>query len=151
MKATEVIKRDHRAAEDLFSKFKKAEESERDQMAEDIFRALETHEAMEDRYFYPALEDKMEDNAVLDQLEDEQKQLERDVKRIKKLTRSRNEQLEVAMDKILAHAKKEEKEIFTKAEKVLTDQELEDLGDKMEPMSAVGSSEERIAVFGDEE
>ncbi len=141
MKATDVIKRDHRAAEAIFKKFKKASEEERDEMAPKIFKALDTHEEMEDTYFYPELEEKMGDKKAFKELEKEQATLAKEVAKVKALKRNRNKRIIETLEKVLKHAKKEEREILSKAGKLLGSERLEELGEKMEPMSAVAQEE----------
>ena len=144
MKATEVIARDHRAAEELFEKFKAAPEEEKKPIEHELFAALNVHEVMEDMHFYPALKDKAEENEVLKEVLHEQTTLKlgamgTHLKEI--VTGPKEERIEDVMEKVLAHAKKEETEIFPLAEQLLSVEELEELGAKMEPMSAVAAKE----------
>jgi len=143
MKATDVIKRDHEAAKDLFEKYKKAAYEDRPPIAEKIFEALEAHEKMEDDYFYPALADFLKDNEVFKELEREQDALADEVDEIRAMDPSpgRDERIKAVMDIVLAHAKKEEREILTRAEEYLDEETLEELGEQMEPESAVAKSE----------
>lgn len=142
MKATDVIKRDHRAAEALFNKFKKASQSEKEKMETRIFEALTTHESMEDNYFYPALKELMADDKMLAGLEREQVGLEADVLAARTIPGHRSARIESIIETVLAHAKKEESDIFPQAEKLLGEEELERLGDDMEPESAVANDRE---------
>ena len=142
MKATDVIKRDHKAAEVLFNKFKEASPSEKEKMETRMFEALTTHESMEDNYFYPALKEKMEDDKALAELEREQMGLEADVLVARTIPGDRSARIEKIMEAVLAHAKKEETALFAKAEKLLGKEELERLGEDMEPESAVANDHE---------
>lgn len=139
MKATDVIKRDHRAAEALFDKFKKATASEKEKMESRIFEAITTHESMEDNYFYPALKEILEDDKVLVGLEREQMGLEADILAARTIPGDRSARIEKIIEVVLAHAKKEETEIFPKAEKLLGKEELERLGEDMELESAAAN------------
>jgi hemerythrin superfamily protein len=145
MKATDVILRDHRAAEELFAKFKAASGDERDAVAKDIFKALTAHELMEDTHFYPALKERLGDDATLQELEQEQTSLKMDVTgdhAIDMLPGDHTERITEMMEKVLAHAKKEEVELLPKAESALGAEELERIGVEMEPDSAVAKSKE---------
>jgi hemerythrin superfamily protein len=140
MKATDVIRRDHKTAEALFAKFKSASESEREAMESKIFDALTTHETMEDRHFYPALRGKNIDIAgIFSDLEGEQLKLAGSVLAARALPGDKSSRIIEMMDTVLAHAKKEESELLPKAEEALSATELEELGAKMEPDSAVAN------------
>ena len=139
MKATDVIRRDHEAAKALFEKYQKANQEDHAAMEEKIFKALDTHEKMEDTYFYPALEETLNEDAALADLEREQGELETEVAGIKAMNGDKSEALKAAMDNVLAHAKKEEAEILPKAEQTLSAEKLEELGAQMEPQSAVAN------------
>jgi hemerythrin superfamily protein len=144
MKATEVIERDHRAAEALFTQFNDAGPDEKGDLARKIFKALDTHELMEDNHFYPALKDAAgEDDATLDNIEQEQAELKVEVMGVQAMdfiTREHDEHIAKVMEKVLAHAKKEESVIFPKAKELLDEDMLEQLGEEMEPDSAVANS-----------
>jgi hemerythrin superfamily protein len=152
MKATDVIARDHRAAEALFEEFLNAPKEDKSGIEHKLFAALNAHEIMEDMHFFPALKDKLGgDHEALKEVMHEQTTLKlgamgTHVKEI--VTGPHDERIEDVMEKVLAHAKKEEAEIFPLAEEVLSAAELEELGEKMEPMSAV-SVQEKIEKITD--
>jgi hemerythrin superfamily protein len=142
MNATEVIKRDHEAAKDLFEAYKNASKEDRKPMEEKIFDALDAHEKMEDAHFYPALRGAVEDDTELSDIESEQAELAAQVEEVRSMAGDRDERIKEMMDAVLAHAEKEEDDIFPMAEDVLSAEELENLGEQMEPDSAVAKSEE---------
>lgn len=141
MKATDVIRQDHRAIEDLFTEFKEASPERREEMEDIIFDALDTHEKMEDEYFYPAIRDEVEDADMVMELENQQMKLKVEVLAARALPGDRDKRIEEMMDTILAHAEKEEREILPEAERVLGSEKLEALGEEMEPESAVANAE----------
>ncbi len=139
MKSTDVIKRDHEAAKELFDKYKAGSSEERGALEPDIFKALATHEKMEDDYFYPALDGKL-DLSEFQEAEEEQQTLEEQVTEIQAMEADAREQaLLDAMDKVLAHAEREES-FFPDAEAALGEEASEALGEQMEPNSAVANS-----------
>ncbi len=143
MKATDVITRDHRAAEVLFEEFKAAAEEDKREIEKKIFSALTAHELMEDTHFYPALLKKGADDKELQNMIAEQLKLEASttgIRALEKVTGEHDERLLEVMDNVLAHAKKEESEILPKAEEWFTEEELEEMGAKMEPDSAVAKA-----------
>lgn len=140
MRATDIIKRDHTAVKDLFQQFKSAEEEDRDELCEKIIDALETHETMEDTYFYPALKESGKDKGMVEGMEREQKKLAEELGGIKDMDEGRNDGLEKFMNKVLAHAQKEEREILPMAERILGAAKLEELGEAMKPESAAANA-----------
>lgn len=144
MKATDVIKRDHEAIEAYFKEFEAASTDERVDMEPKLFNMLTAHELMEDRHLYSALSDRLEDDSILKELKDEQSKLEVEASAIRMMVGVRDEKLLEAFPKILAHAKKEQDELFPLAEKVFTPQELEDIGNAMAPRSAVEAADDSI-------
>jgi hemerythrin superfamily protein len=144
MKATDVIKRDHKAIEDMFKKFEAASSEERADMEGKFFNMLAAHELMEDRHFYPALDGKLDDNVVLNELEAEQKKLHLEAGTIRLMVGVRDKALLAAMDTIIGHAKKEEELLFPLVEEVLSEEELESIGNEMAPHSAVEAADDSL-------
>jgi hemerythrin superfamily protein len=145
MKATDIILRDHRAAEDLFETFKGATPDAQEVIAKDLFDALATHEKMEDKHFYPALEEAAGDDPAIDDITGEQTRLEMEVMAIRAMSYVAGEsedRIAQMMDKVLAHAREEESVILPMAEELLSAERLEELGATMEPDSAVANAPE---------
>ena len=55
MKATELLKKQHREVKALFGKAKKAKSSERRNVMDEITQKLQTHMTIEEEIFYPAV------------------------------------------------------------------------------------------------
>jgi hemerythrin superfamily protein len=146
MKATDVIKLDHEAAKALFEEFEAASEDARREIEKKLFKALAAHEVMEDRHFYPALKMKAtdaDDDAVSEVIK-EQLALEATNmgdRALEMLTGTHEDRVMEVKERVLAHAAKEESVIFPIAESLWTAEELEELGAKMEPDSAVAKAE----------
>ena len=140
MKATDIIRRDHRTIESLFDELNASDPSDNREIEDRLFAALASHEKMEDTYFYSALDDALEDDDDFEKLEDEQKLLEAEVAAAKVLPVGRTMALKAAMPKILEHAKQEETTILIRAEAVLGDQRNEEIGLLMEPESATATA-----------
>lgn len=144
MKATDVIARDHRAAEALFEKFKAAAPEDQKSIEHELFAALNVHELMEDTYFYPALNEKIENDETLSALEVEQTKLKLEAMgthALETIVGPNENRMERVMEKVLEHARKEEELIFPMAEEVLGAERLEELGAEMEPKSAVAAQQ----------
>jgi hemerythrin superfamily protein len=146
MKATDIIARDHRAAEALFDTFKSAAPDDQKEIEKDLFNALSLHELMEDRFFYPALKEHLDDNEMVKELAHEQTtlKLRTIATQVKEAVAGPDEEsVEKVMERVLAHAKKEETDLFTLAEDILGEEKLEQLGREMEPHSAVAAAEKQ--------
>jgi hemerythrin superfamily protein len=147
MKATDVIRRDHRAAEELFERYKKANEDDREAMEKKILDALAAHEKMEDDHFYPAVRELFEDSPMLKKLETEQTKLKVGVAGLKLLPFiKRTNMLKTTLENVLAHAQKEETYLLARAEEMLTEEKLTELGETMEPHSAVALEREEANI-----
>lgn len=140
MKATDVIRRDHRAIEDLFTEFRESPPDRQEEMEDTIFDALDRHEKMEDDFFYPAIEDELESDKLAE-LENEQTRLKVEVLAARALPADRYRRIDTLIDTVLAHAEKEERDILPEAERVLGSEKLEALGQEMEPESVVAGAE----------
>jgi hemerythrin superfamily protein len=144
MKATDVILRDHEVIQEMFEKFKAADTDGRVDMEPKLFNMLMAHELMEDTHLYPVMEEKLDDNSVLEELDAEQKKLHMEATAIRMAVGMRDKLLLDAIDKILAHAKKEEDELFPLVEDNLSADEQEEIGNKMAPDSAVEAGDESL-------
>lgn len=137
MKATDVIRRDHRAIESLFAELEASDPDNNKELEDRMFAALEAHEKMEDEHFYPAIKAELLGDEMFEELEREQKILEAETIAAKMLPIGRTAALKLAMPKVLEHAKKEEASVLTRADEFLTEEQNESIGDLMEPMSVV--------------
>jgi hypothetical protein len=96
---------------------------------------------MEDAYFYNAVMEETEDgDDMLTELEHEQFMLKAEVIAARALPGDKAKRIEKMIETVLAHAKKEEAILLPHAEKVLTAERLEEIGQEMEPESAVANA-----------
>ena len=137
MKATDLLKKQHKDVKSLFKKIEKTERAEqrRTLMAE-ISTALQAHTAIEEEMFYPAVrevgtkkaeemvDEAFEEHHVVKLVLQELPQLNPDDERFEaKMT--------VLSELIEHHVEEEETEMFKLAQKI-GDDELNELGDRME-------------------
>ncbi len=137
MDALAVLKKDHDKVRDLFIEFRSAHErDDTDAMAAavaEIFTELETHTAIEERVFYPAVraaggdelaeqtDESAEEHHVVDLLIAEIRDLDPgDDAYAAKMT--------VLIENVEHHAGEEEKEMFPQVRGLLSQSELDDLG-----------------------
>lgn len=132
----------------MLESFTSSSPEAREAIAKDLFKALTAHERMEDEHFYPALEAVAGDNHAVSDLAGsmgDQTKIEMEVTAIRAMafvTGESEERIKKMMNKVLAHAEKEERVILPKAEELLSAEQLEELGELMEPDSAVATARE---------
>ena len=64
--AVDMLKKDHQAVTDLFGQFERAEASEREAIATQVFNELTIHAILEEDIFYPAVRAQIDFNDVLE-------------------------------------------------------------------------------------
>ena len=136
MKATDLLKKQHKEVKALFKKIEKTEDAQgRRQLMEQITRALQLHTRLEEEIFYPAVRglgtrkaeemvaEAFEEHHLVDLVLDDLPSVDPEDERFEaKMT--------VLSELIEHHVEEEEKEMFKLAERLGRD-ELEDLGEQM--------------------
>ena len=131
MKATEMLKKQHRQVKSLFKQLEKTEAAgERRRLMDEIGQRLEVHTAIEEEIFYPAVRglgthkaEEMVDEALEELVLRELPTIDPEDERFAaKMT--------VLSELVEHHAEEEESEMFKLAQKL--DDELEDLAERME-------------------
>lgn len=151
MKATDLLKKQHKEVKGLFKKIEKTESArERTQLMEQIAGALQMHTRIEEEIFYPAvrgLETKKAEEMIAEALE-EHHVVDLVLKELPSVDPA-DERFEAKMtvlsELIEHHAGEEEKEMFKLAER-LGEDELEDLGAQMEARMGQGMPRGRRAA-----
>ena len=151
MKATDLLKKQHKQVKALFKKVDKTENPrERRQLMEQIEQELKMHTKIEEQIFYPAVRgigtDKAEE-MILEALEEHHvvdlvlvelpKVNPEDERFAAKMT--------VLSELVEHHADEEEEEMFPMAEKKLGAEELKALGARMEEMAGTGGRGRKAA------
>jgi hypothetical protein len=138
MKATELLKQQHRLVEELFERFEQSDDRGKAQIFEDLAANLTAHDAIEREIFYPACEKNLneeEDEDVLGESLIEHGVVEFCLFRADK-NKTKAKELEkyvtVLKEVVMHHVKEEESELFPKASKKMETEELEELGEKMQ-------------------
>lgn len=137
MKATEILKKQHKHVKALFKKVDKTEDARgRRELMEQIGRALALHTRLEEEIFYPAVRglqtrkaeemvaEALEEHHVVDLVLEELPEVDPEDERFEaKMT--------VLSELVEHHADEEEKEMFKVAQR-LGDEELDALGERMQ-------------------
>jgi len=140
MNALKLLKKDHSAVKNLFSKFDKTGRSShetRGELFEQIRRELQIHLRTEEELFYPAMKalNGQELRNLFSEALKEHKQIDElltQISRLKPNDRNFEEKVETLFENVEHHVEEEEGEIFQFAEKNCSDNELEDLGRQIE-------------------
>jgi len=137
MKATDLLKKQHKEVKALFKKIENTEEArERRRLMNEIAIALEGHTAIEEEMFYPAvrgLETQKAEEMVLEAFEEHHvvKLVLAELPQVDPADERFEAKMTVLSELVEHHADEEEKEMFKVAQKLGKD-ELEALGEQME-------------------
>jgi hypothetical protein len=135
MNAFELLKADHERVAQLFEQLESASGREKLTVFEEIRTELELHAHIEEKIFYPALEQPEETRDLTMEAYEEHAQVK---KLLRELGRSRtaNEEWEtkakVLQENVEHHVEEEENELFIKARQALGDEEIEELGEQLQ-------------------
>ena len=137
--AVALIKADHRQVEKLFKQFEEAGErayKTKQRLVEEIIGHLEAHAVVEEELFYPAVEAKAakDGKEMIHEAEEEHhvvKLLLGELKGMQPEDSHYDAKVTVLIENVRHHVEEEESELLPKAEKLLGDQAMQDLGTRM--------------------
>jgi hemerythrin superfamily protein len=135
MKATELLKAQHREVEKLFKSIEKAKkDEEKPALFEELAANLVAHDAIEREIFYPACEEAMGMTELLGEALVEHGLVEFSLYQADQAQGDDDFEFKctVLQEVLDHHVKEEEKEFFPKVEKALGKARLEELGEEME-------------------
>jgi hemerythrin superfamily protein len=136
MKATALLKKQHKEVMDLFKEVMEAEDPEsRRQLCDQISQELKVHSRIEEEIFYPAVRELGEkgEEIVLESLEEHHvvDLVLAELPRVDPEGARFHAKMTVLMELVEHHKKEEEKEMFKLAE-TLGKEELDELGERLE-------------------
>ena len=135
MDAIQLLKDDHEKVEKIFSDMERKEN--RQSLFPELDRELSIHAEIEEKVFYPACKEaEPTRDLVLESIE-EHKQIKlvlADLEQTDKSTDEWGAALKVLKEDVMHHVGEEEKELFPKVKKILSKDQLEALGTRMEAM-----------------
>jgi len=137
MKATDLLKKQHKEVKALFKKVENTENArERRRLMEEIATALDGHATIEEEMFYPAvrgLETQKAEEMVMEAFEEHHvvKLVLAELPQVDPEDERFEAKMTVLSELVEHHADEEEKEMFKAAQKLGKD-ELESLGEQME-------------------
>jgi hemerythrin-like domain-containing protein len=135
MDAFSLLKADHRKVEELFERLEAADGKEKLNVFAEIKTELDLHAHIEEKIFYPALEKpKQTHDLTLEAYEEHDvvKKLLRELSRSKTANEEWEAKAKVLQENVEHHVQEEENELFKKASSVLSQGDIEELGESME-------------------
>jgi hemerythrin superfamily protein len=117
--AFELLKADHRQVQDLFTQFEDADSRRRNEIAEEVLTALETHTTIEEQAVYPAIREAVEKDEMMDEAREEHHVAKLLMKELRKLEVNDDtypSKFKVLGEIIRHHVEEEEGEMFPQAE-----------------------------------
>src|SRR5215216_6470891 len=130
----ELLKADHRKVEQLFTELESATGKKKLDVFAQIRMELELHAQIEEKIFYPALEEPKETHELALEAYEEHavvKDLLKQLGRARSADEEWEAQAKVLQENVEHHVQEEENELFEKAESALEEEELEQLGERM--------------------
>lgn len=140
MNAIELLKDDHQRVSEMIGRLESQDSRSDDHLRLGIFEQLkellQTHTKMEETVFYPALEDKAETRALVEESYREHHTVDEILARLDQLkdepTGGWQTQLDELKRNVEHHVAEEEGELFPRAELLLSAAELQDMRVEME-------------------
>lgn len=135
MKATALLKSQHKQVKNLFEKLEKADrQSERSSLFEELGAALVGHDAIEREIFYPACEEELGMTDILGESLVEHGLVEFSLYQADQTLENEDFKFKCTVLKEIVehHVEDEEKELLPQVEKAFDSERLEELGDEMQ-------------------
>ncbi len=134
MNAISLLVQQHRQMEEMFDAALKAAGKQRTKLCGDVSDALMSHVSVEEEFFYPAVRVKRTEDAIHESLEEHLslKRLVTDLLDLDAADPAYESKLHVLKEQAEHHHEEEEEKLFPRVKKLLTDDELDELGDDME-------------------
>ena len=146
MKATDLLKQDHQEAAGLMDKLETADKGNMGptkQLFTQLKDALTLHTQIEEQIFYPALEQHEETKDMIGEAFSEHKEVKEMLAEMSRMTPGSDEfmdKLTELRDGVEHHVEEEENEMFPKAERVLGESRMQELGRQLQQMKQSKSS-----------
>lgn len=140
--AIAILKKDHRALEQLFTQFERGKRpAERKRIADRVVRELSIHAAIEEQLVYPALRQRLDGQRQMVLVALEEHHLAKvSLAEIEGLdgTEERFEaKVQVLIDGVRRHVQEEERDLFPALKRTFSAQELQELADALEQAKRV--------------
>jgi hypothetical protein len=150
MNAFELLKTDHKKVSDLFKQLEDTTEravKTREQLFATVKQELEIHARIEEQIFYPAIKEADETREITLEAIEEHNVVKRLLKELEGLSVEDERwtaKLKVLKENVEHHVEEEEGEMFKDAKKVLSAEQIEELGARLE----AAKQEQKTAASG---
>lgn len=138
MNAYDLLKEDHKKVAGIFEKLEPTTEralKTREELFTKLHDELEVHAAVEEQIFYPVLKEAAETRDITFEAFEEHHVIKALLKELSTSPKDSEEwtaKLTVLKENVEHHVEEEEGEMFKKARKILTNEQAEELGARME-------------------
>jgi hemerythrin superfamily protein len=151
MNAIDLLEGQHRQVEDLFDQLREAETPlEKERLFTELADKLAVHSTIEERHFYPSVKDK-ETEAILVESVEEHLSIKRilaDLLDLDPSDDSFDPRIKMLREEVVHHLEGEEGELFPEVRKLMSEEELEAIGQDMaatqEELIAEGNPREHV-------
>ena len=136
MDAIQLLKNDHKKVEKLFSDLE-TKTDDRRALFPELDRELTVHAEIEEKIFYPAAKQAEPTRDLVLESVEEHKQIKMvlaDLEQTDMRTAEWGADLKVLKEDVMHHVGEEEDELFPRVQKLLSKEQLEELGTRMEEM-----------------
>ena len=137
MNALELLKQDHQEASELMDNCEKGDNQFKMAVFNQLKQALTLHTKMEETLLYPALQNNEQTGDIISEAYEEHQTVDEILAEMSGLDPSNSEfsmRLAELRENIEHHVEEEENEMFPKAEKILGQHRLEEMGNQMQQM-----------------
>lgn len=140
MNAIDLLKQQHREVEQLFSKFEEASqgaEKTRERLCQQIGDALAVHAEIEEKIFYPESKQENTEEILRESVEEHLavKRLLADIMQSDVDDPQFDAKMKVVKEQVEHHVQEEENELFPLIAQACSDEDLDDLGNRMHEMA----------------
>jgi len=148
--AIELLKTQHDEAKALFKKIENADEAEKGVLFDELADALAVHAAIEEKHFYPATKNARTEELLQEAVEEHLsvKRIIADLLELEPSDAQFDAKISVLREQVEHHVEEEEGDLFPKVKKLLSEDELDDLGvvmeDTAEELKADGAPREQV-------
>src|ERR1051325_8915814 len=135
MDAFSLLKADHRKVAELFQQLESATGKQKLTVFDQIKTELELHTHIEEKIFYPAVEEPKETHELTLEAYEEHDVVKKLLQQLSKARTANDEweaQAKVLQENVEHHVEEEENELIKKASKVMSREEIETLGEEMQ-------------------
>ncbi len=131
--ATQLLKKDHKKVEGLFTKFEQAKNAgAKQRVCQQVIQELEVHAKLEEEIFYPAVKKHIGEEEMLQEAKQEHQEAKNIMAELKKMN-AEDEQFQEKFSELVEgvkhHVEEEEGEMLPKVEE--SDMDLADIGEQM--------------------